>query len=112
MRESDLLSTETELFKPTPREISVESGRNTSVRPSDYTSSGPFIFDFVSQGILFYQFSKLVLNGWMQITKADGTACTEYENVSGINLLPSSLIQDIKIEINGKGLAEVSFLNL
>jgi hypothetical protein len=108
--ENDELSHMANLFKPPRKEISLISGTSLSVRPIGKDSKGPFTFCIPNYAPSYIQLSSARLWAECRIVHADGSAIKE-DDFSVVNMFPSSLFSEIRVELNGHPLSELSTSN-
>ena len=101
MDPSVLLGDSTDLFRGRDMEDEIISGRTVCFRPLSENSEGPFIFNMDSQGSDQYlKLDSLRLNGKCVISKRDGAALSNTDDLSIVNMFPSSLFKAVEVDFN------------
>lgn len=114
--ENDVLSHACDLFRPVTKEISLIDGKEICIRATNLQSSeGPFMFTIPPQSEHYIQLASAQLWGECKIVVATDDGGTrninDGDNVSIVNMLPSSLFRDIRVELNNVPLSELSCAN-
>jgi len=99
--ENDVVSSGLDHFNPVQREITMESGRTISLRPTSMKSSGPFEFMIPSQTSSFINLPSTRLFVQLKVVKSDGSNMGDNDWISFTNLLGGSLFRSINVELNG-----------
>ena len=90
------------IFSKPSLETNVVRNKRIDINPvSAITNDGPYEFVVPSYALEYYDLSKTVLTGTIQIVKDDGTACGSGEDVSLVNLWPNSLFKQVEVYVNG-----------
>lgn len=105
----ELLTNSTELFKSEETEKNILKGRTVCFRPLSENSEGPYVFNMESQGPDQYmKLNSVRLNGKCVITRSDGTPLTLNDDLSIVNMFPSSLFKGIETEFNNVLITDIS----
>lgn len=102
LTENDVISHAADIFKNVAQEVSMEEGATCCVLPTNFTQKGPYEFHFTPRGHRYIQLSKTRLYMKLKIVHGDGTDIANTEHVSVCNLIGSSMIERVEIDINGK----------
>jgi hypothetical protein len=105
----ELLTSSTELFKAESTEKNILKGRTVCFRPLSENSEGPYVFNMESQGHDQYMsLNSIRLSGKCVITRADGSRLTANDDLSIVNMFPSSLFKGIETEFNNVLITDIS----
>ena len=106
---SEALGDATDLFSSTPVEDNILSGRTVVYRSTSDNENGPFIYNLDSLGPNQYmKLDSLRLNGICKVTRADGSPLTKEDDVSIVNMFPSSLFQGTSVYLNNVLITELT----
>ena len=108
--ESEFLAHSLDLFSRPPIESSLLHGKTLEHNPVNaITNSGPFEFLLPSHAYNEYTYLPLTrLEGEIRVTKEDGAALANTDDVSVANFFPSTLFRQVECELNGHQIADLS----
>ena len=89
----------TSIFSNIGREVGIVDGFDQRILPFNVTSDA-IEFKIEPDHVHYIQPNKTRIYGRFQVTKADGTALAEADNVAPVNLFPAALFKSISIRCN------------
>lgn len=107
--ETELSSHGLDLFSAPPVDSTLVDGVTVYYYPiGSVTDSGPYEFHIPKDNDSYIYMPMTRLEGEVEVLKADGTALTDAENTSIVNLFSQTLFKQVECEINGTQVCDLS----
>lgn len=106
---TELTSHGLDSFSVPPVDTILKEGKAVYYYPvTSITDSGPYEFQIIKDPDHYIHLPLTRLEGEVEIAKADGSAFTDADKLSVVNLFPQSIFKQVECEINGTEVCDLS----